>query len=217
MSREFHPLVKQLLDGERTLSSLPPELQAEAQEAVRLLGAIDRRDVTFPSGLEARVMQEVRQHAAARRFSADTDPVLWRWLTAPSVPPWVVGAAATAAVIALVFGRPGSADDLVAVAPATAVAPESVFVKFILFAPAAKQVTLAGTFNRWEPGTTPLVRVSDEGVWTVTLGLPVGQHQYAFVVDGQRWVVDPAAPTVDDGFGRKNSVVSVSLEQGRVM
>lgn len=216
MSREFHPMVKQLLDGERTLSSLPPELQAEAQEAVRLLGAIDRRDVTFP-GLEARVMQVVRQHSAARRVSADTDPVLWRWLTAPSVPPWVVGAVAAAAVIALVFVRPGSVNDPVAVAPATAVAPESVFVKFILFAPAAKQVTLAGTFNRWEPGTTPLVRVSDEGVWTVTLGLPVGQHQYAFVVDGQRWVVDPAAPTVDDGFGRKNSVVSVSLEQGRVM
>ncbi len=217
MSREFHPLVKQLLDGERTLSSLPSELQAEAQEAVRLLEAMDRRDVTFSSGLEARVMQEVRQHAAARRVRANTDPVLWRWLTAPSVPPWVVGAVAAAAVIALVFGQPGSANDPVARAQATAVAPESVFVKFILFAPAAKQVTLAGTFNRWELGTTPLVRVSDEGVWTVTLGLPVGQHQYAFVVDGQRWVVDPAAPTVDDGFGRKNSVVSVSLEQGRVM
>ena len=217
MSREFHPFVKQVLDGERTLSSLPPELQAEAQEAVRLLGAVDRRDVTFSSGLEARVMREVRQRAAARRVRADTDPVLWRWLTAPSVPPWVVGAVAATALLALVFGRPGSADDPVAVAPATAVAPESVFVKFILFAPAAKNVTLAGTFNRWEPGTTPLVRVNDEGVWTVTLGLPVGQHQYAFVVDGQRWVVDPAAPTVDDGFGRKNSVVSVSLEQGRVM
>jgi len=217
MSREFHPLVKQLLDGERTLSSLPPELQAEAQEAVRLLGAMDRRDVTFSSGLEARVMQEVRQHAAARRVRANTDPVLWRWLTAPSVPPWVVGAVAAAAIIALVIWRPGSANDPVAVAPATAVAPESVFVKFILFAAAAKRVTLAGTFNRWDAGATPLARAGDEGVWTVTLGLPVGQHQYAFVVDGQRWVVDPAAPTVDDGFGRKNSVVSVSLGLGRVM
>ena len=217
MNRQFHPLVKQLLDGERTLSELPLDLQAEAEEALRLLGALDRRDVTFSSGLEARVMGEVRQHAAARRVRANTDPVLWRWLTAPSIPPWVVGTVAAAALLALVFGRPGSTNDPEAGAPATAVAPESVFVKFILFAPAAKQVTLAGTFNRWEPGTTPLVRVSDEGVWTVTLGLPAGQHQYAFVVDGQRWVVDPAAPTVDDGFGRKNSVVSVSLEQGRVM
>ncbi len=217
MNRKFHPLVKQLLDGERTLPELPLDLQAEAEAAFRMLGAVDRRDVTFSSGLEARVMHEVRQHAAARRVRANTDPVLWRWLTAPSVPPWVVGAVAAAALLALVFGRPGSANDPEAVAPATAVAPESVFVKFILFAPAAKQVTVAGTFNRWEPGTTPLVRVGDDGVWTVTLGLPVGQHQYTFVVDGQRWVVDPAAPTVDDGFGRKNNVVSVSLEQGRVM
>jgi hypothetical protein len=36
-------------------------------------------------------------------------------------------------------------------------------------------------------------------------------------VDGQRWVVDPAAPAVDDGFGRKNSVISVSAAQGRVL
>ena len=216
MNRKFHPLVKQLLDGERTLSELPLDLQAEAEEALRLLGAVDRRDVAFSSGLEARVMREVRQHAAARRVRASSGPVLWRWLTVPSVPPWVVGAVAAAAVIALVFGRPGS-NDPVAVAPGTAVAPESVFVKFILFAPAAKQVTLAGTFNRWDPGTTPLARVGEDGVWTVTLGLPAGQHQYAFVVDGQRWVVDPAAPAVDDGFGRKNNVVSVSVAQGRVL
>jgi len=216
MNRKFHPLVKQVLDGERTLPELPLDLQAEGEEALRLLGAVDRRDVTFSSGLEARVMREVRQHAAARRARATSGPVLWRWLTVPSVPPWVVGAVAATAVIALVFGRPGS-NDPVAIAPATAVAPESVFVKFILFAPAAKQVTLAGTFNRWDAGTTPLARVGEDGVWTVTLGLPVGQHQYAFVVDGQRWVVDPAAPAVDDGFGRKNNVVSVSVAQGRAL
>lgn len=217
MNRKFHPLVKQLLDSERNLAELPLDLQAEAEEALRLLATMDRRDVTFSSGLEARVMREVRQHSAASGVRANSGPVLWRWLTAPSVPPWVLGAVAAAAAIALVFGRPGSANDPVAVAPATAVAPESVFVKFILFAPAAKQVTLAGTFNRWDPGTTPLARVGVDGVWTVTLGLPVGQHQYAFVVDGQRWVVDPAAPAVDDGFGRKNSVVSVSVAQGRVL
>jgi hypothetical protein len=217
MSREFHPLVKHMLDGERTLSELPPELQAEAEEALRLLGALDRRDVSFSSRLEARVMHEVRQHVAARRNRANSDPVLWRWLTAPSVPPWVVGAVVAAAGIALVFGRPGSGNGPAVVPPATAVVSESVYVKFFLFAPAAKRVALAGTFNRWDPGTTPLARLGEDGVWTVTLGLPVGQHQYAFVVDGQRWVVDPAAPAVDDGFGRKNSVVSVSAAQGRVL
>jgi hypothetical protein len=33
-------------------------------------------------------------------------------------------------------------------------------------------------------------------------------------VDGQRWETDPAAPTVDDGFGRRNSVVAVSAQGG---
>jgi len=31
-------------------------------------------------------------------------------------------------------------------------------------------------------------------------------------VDGARWVVDPAAPAVDDGFGRRNSVVAVTAQ-----
>jgi 1,4-alpha-glucan branching enzyme len=108
---------------------------------------------------------------------------------------------------------PGGGDNgfEAAVPAATAIAPpESVYVKFVLYAPAASQVALAGTFNRWDPGTTPLARVGGEGVWTVTVALPVGQHQYAFVVDGRRWVVDPAAPAVDDGFGRRNSIMSVN-------
>jgi hypothetical protein len=36
-------------------------------------------------------------------------------------------------------------------------------------------------------------------------------------VDGRRWVTDPAAPAVDDGFGRRNSVLSVSAAGGRVL
>ena len=30
-----------------------------------------------------------------------------------------------------------------------------------------------------------------------------------FVVDGARWVPDPGAPAVDDGFGRRNSVLTL--------
>jgi 1,4-alpha-glucan branching enzyme len=92
-----------------------------------------------------------------------------------------------------------------------------VYVKFVLFAADARRVALAGTFNRWDPATTPLSRAGAPGVWTVTVALPVGQHQYAFVVDGQYWISDPAAPSIDDGFGRKNSVVSVSPVQGRIL
>src|SRR5216117_1862413 len=43
---EFHPLVKQLLDGDITLADLPAELRAEGEEALRLLarGAYGRYD-----------------------------------------------------------------------------------------------------------------------------------------------------------------------------
>jgi hypothetical protein len=210
MSREFHPLVKQLLDGERSPAELPPELQTEVAEALRLLAGVDRREVTFSSGLEVRVMSAVRRQAASPRRRA------WRWLTAPSVPPWAVGVLAAAAALALFLVRPAPVS-VPAPNVQAAAAPESLYVKFVLFAPAARQVALAGTFNAWDPNATPLRRVGSDGVWTVTIALPVGQHQYGFVVDGQRWVPDPAAPAIDDGFGRRNSVLSVSAREGRVL
>ena len=63
----------------------------------------------------------------------------------------------------------------------------------------------------------PLVRTTGDGVWTATLTLPVGQHQYTFVVDGTQWVPDPSAPAIDDGFGRRNSVLAVTAQGGRVL
>ena len=192
---DFHPQVKRLLDGELTLADLPPELRAEGEEALRLLAAVDREPVTFPA-LDARVLAELRRRADV--------PSLWRRLVAPRevrvrLRPWtLVPALAAAAALVLFLARP---------APTPAAA--TVTVRFVLFAPEAQQVALAGTFNQWDPAGTPLVRTGTPGVWAATLILPAGQHQYAFVVDGARWVPDPGAPAVDDGFGRQNSVLSL--------
>jgi 1,4-alpha-glucan branching enzyme len=101
---------------------------------------------------------------------------------------------------------------------AAGVAPRNVvFVRFVLYAPGAKRVAVAGTFNQWDQTTAPLVPAGTGGVWSTTLALPVGQHQYAFVVDGRRWVADPAAPAVDDGFGRRNSVLAVTAQGARTL
>jgi hypothetical protein len=196
---EFHSQVKRLLDGELTLADLPPELRAEGEEALRLLGAVDRRPVTLPAAVDARVMAAVRGRAEARS--------LWRRLVAPRevrlrVRPWTLAPAlAAAAALALLLGRPTPAP----------VAGTAVTVRLVLFAPAAQRVAVAGTFNHWDPAATPLVRTAAPGVWAATLTLPAGQHQYAFVIDGARWLPDPAAPAVDDGFGggRRNSVLAL--------
>ena len=77
-----------------------------------------------------------------------------------------------------------------------------VFVQFRLDAPASR-VQLAGSFTNWEPRYD--LRQSAPGVWTITVPLTQGVHDYAFVVDGQRWIPDPYAPQIGDGFGGTNS------------
>ena len=110
MSKTYHPLVKGLLDGERSLADLPPELRAEAEEAERLLGAVDRTPVSLSPALDARVMAAVRRRAASPGRRA------WRRLVEPRefelrlrIRPWIAwgGALAVAAATALVvLGRP---------------------------------------------------------------------------------------------------------------
>ena len=58
-------------------------------------------------------------------------------------------------------------------------------------APEARNVTLVGDFNDWDPTATPLRRMPD-GRWMASLELPHGYHHYLFLVDG-RPVLDPNA------------------------
>jgi len=178
---EFHPLVKQLLDGDITRADLPAELRAEGEEALRLLAGVERTDVSMPA-VTWRVMAALERRR--RRFL-----------------PWLLAPALAIAAALVIWLRPGT--------PPPPPSASLVTVRFVLVAPEAKQVSLAGTFNQWDPQATPLVRAGATGVWTATVTLPAGQHQYVFVVDGARWVPDPGAPAVDDGFGRRNSVLTL--------
>ena len=55
----------------------------------------------------------------------------------------------------------------------------------------------------------PLTKQGD-GTWTITRKLPPGTYGYKFVVNGTTWKQDEANPEAkDDGFGGKNSVVTV--------
>lgn len=172
----------------------------------QLLEALDRLDIRLSEDVDRRVMDEVR-----RRASVEARPRAgrWSWWATPreirfAVRPWIAGVGlAAAAVLAVVLVRP-QAPRLAAVSRA-----DSVFIRFELYAPGARTVGLAGSFNKWNAVATPLKQVDGSGLWTVTLPLPPGPAQYGFMVDGQRWVPDPAAPSVDDGLGRRNSVMAV--------
>ena len=86
---------------------------------------------------------------------------------------------------------------------------QDVVVRFVLHAPEAQQVHVAGSFNDWQPTAAPLERTSD-GTWVVRLSLQRGRYEYMFVVDGETWMPDPTAPlTVPDDFGRSNAILDV--------
>jgi hypothetical protein len=82
-------------------------------------------------------------------------------------------------------------------------------VSFVLVAPAASSVAIAGDFNGWSPSATPMRRTA-AGLWSIDLPLAAGRHTYAFVVDGVL-VPDPnALDSADEDFGVRSSVVLVS-------
>lgn len=93
-------------------------------------------------------------------------------------------------------------------APATTPGDSRVGVTFKIEAPVANQVSVAGTFNGWNPSATPLFRDSS-GMWMLQMSLSPGTHEYRFIVDGA-WLEDPrAARSVPNPFGERNSVVVV--------
>ena len=92
--------------------------------------------------------------------------------------------------------------------------PTPVPVQFVLVAPAASRVAIVGDFNDWNASVTPLRQESRAGLWSVVVPLAFGRHQYAFVVDGKRWIADPSAARAgDDDFGTPSSVITVGEKQ----
>ena len=87
--------------------------------------------------------------------------------------------------------------------------PKVSHVSLELVKPGAKTVCVAGSFNGWKPEKAPLVQKGN-GRWVGDLTINPGRYEYLFVVDGQ-WVPDPnAKETVQNPFGGRNCVLTVS-------
>ena len=70
-------------------------------------------------------------------------------------------------------------------------------------------VRLKRRFNGWSTSTDPLARQPD-GTWTIVKQLAPGTYGYKFLVNGKTWKQDDANPEAkDDGFGGKNSIVTI--------
>jgi hypothetical protein len=144
-----------------------------------------RQPVPIDPALNQRVLAEINRGPAGRR------PLAWMG----------VALAAGLALIAFITSGKGPAREKAGVA-------------FTLDAPQATRVSLVGDFNNWDPAATPLAR-GTAGRWEAVVPLTPGRYQFTFVVDGSRWVRDPALPqAVGDDFGQPTSVITV-LNRGR--
>ncbi len=81
-------------------------------------------------------------------------------------------------------------------------------VRIGYFQPDAHGVFVAGSFNDWDRGATPLQRDSLGG-WSIELSLPSGEHRYRLVVDGD-WHDDPSSARMEaNPFGGFDAVMIV--------
>ena len=82
-------------------------------------------------------------------------------------------------------------------------------VTFQVKADPESEVFVAGSFNAWKPGEKKL-RQNGSGMYSITMTLPSGRHEYKFLINGV-WQVDPQCPNwAANSYGSLNSVVEVA-------
>jgi anti-sigma factor RsiW len=222
--KPIDPRVHRLLDGE-----LPAH--EEAQLRAELQGAPDARldlelfslaqpsprraGAALPAGFERQVMARVAARPAPRPSLLAR---IFSFGFSAGYPLQGAGALAGVAVALLGVGlfagyhvgaSRGRAPEVAVAVAAADSAPQKTLVRFALRAPEARRVELVGSFNGWGSEGIALNRGSDEN-WVASVELQRGKYEYTFVIDGERWVPDPAAgQLVDDGFGGHNAVIEL--------
>jgi len=191
------PQVHRVLDGELSrdvLTAAQREQLMVLERAAALLGSVT------PQSVAPRVMAEVRRPPPTLRERAARWFTERHTLTVSIRPVWSLALAAVLAAIVLIPNR----------GPGPTLGEEEGVAQFVAHFPGAKSVDVVGSFTDWRPGAVQLRDDDHDGVWSGSVVLPVGQHEYMFVVDGERWVTDPLAGRyVNDGFGRKNALLIV--------
>lgn len=194
--------IQQVLDGELSREQLTSE---ERERLAEVEGLIDGVLGTFADrpmpDLSAAVLRRIEQTQSSQAVWPRRSFVDWLWSPRPLQWRPAYAFAAVALLVALVsmpFVRE----------PAEPLATASrIMVEFKFDAPQASRVELAGDFTNWQPSY--VMKRSGTGIWTIVVPMNPGVHDYAFIVDGKRWLPDPTAPAVSDGFGGLNSRLAV--------
>lgn len=221
----MNPKVHKALDGDVSVRTLTTPERVEAVEAKSQIDAVLRAIPVQPlPDLAPAVLERIRRDSSRARARSDAlRPAAtansrravaeWLWRPRSISITWRPAYALAAAVM---FATVVTANALrtrpAAMNTAAAASSQRVFTQFVFAAPNAKRVAVAGDFSNWQP--VHVMTRSDKGVWTVVVPLDPGVHDYAFVVDGERWVPDPVAPAVQDGFGGVNSRLAVLSPDG---
>jgi hypothetical protein len=186
----------------------------EAAFAARL-GAALRVDASAPTDLDARVMRTIRTGADVSSrppITLEQGRPWWTRKRAVALSPLggLALAAGFAGIVAL--GTLAVVRDSFGVSSTVAEARVDTvhLVRFVIQQPGAQQVSLVGDFNGWSRDAMPLEASADASVWTLSVRLKPGRYEYAFIVDGERWVADPSTNTVRDEFGGVASVLRLT-------
>jgi len=72
-----------------------------------------------------------------------------------------------------------------------------------------REVFIAGSFNNWNPKHSKLAETDQSGIYSITIMIAKGRHEYKFVVDDV-WHLDPNnVESVANDVGSMNSVLIV--------
>ncbi len=170
-----------------------------------------RRPVDSAAGLRERIMESVRasarprtavltrrSHSASRRgrrlamssaIAAIAASMAWMALT-----PSILGSRAR--LIPVLGGSTAGSAVVIGDTVDAALRDTLRLVRFVLRAPDAARVALAGDFNDWSATATPLMDSAGSGVWEAVVAIDRVAGRYAFVVDDTQWVraayIEPA-------------------------
>jgi hypothetical protein len=90
----------------------------------------------------------------------------------------------------------------------TGTALRTYVIRFVYENKEAKTVNIIGDFNHWNRDGIEMKKIPDTDIWTIEIFLTEGLYKYVFLIDDEKWTIDPLSPIkVKDNFGEESSLL----------